>query len=211
MSLVTRRRLLMLDKPGSIPSDYQAVEYIEGTGVQCINTLFYPNQDTSVELDYQMTILIDNVTNSNALFGVYTTGVSIYTARISAGYIQYYYSSSSGGRFAHRNDKDRHIIKTDKQSIFLDDLLIGTNSEASFSCTRPLSLLAQAGLSSFSRFASARVYGCRIYDGERLVRDFVPCYRKSDNVVGLYDTENGVFYENAGEGEFIKGDDVNVL
>ena len=34
-------------------------------------------------------------------------------------------------------------------------------------------------------------------DNSNLVRDFVPVYRKSDSVVGLYDIQNGVFYSNA--------------
>ena len=40
------------------------------------------------------------------------------------------------------------------------------------------------------------------------IRNFVPCYRKSDNVIGLYDTVEGVFYTNAGTGSFTKGVDV---
>ena len=37
------------------------------------------------------------------------------------------------------------------------------------------------------------------------IRNFVPCYRISDNVIGLYDAVGGTFYENAGEGAFVKG------
>ena len=50
----------------------------------------------------------------------------------------------------------------------------------------------------------------KIYDGSSytLVRDFVPCYRKSDSVIGMYDLVNDVFYTNAGSGSFTKGNDV---
>lgn len=40
------------------------------------------------------------------------------------------------------------------------------------------------------------------------IRNFVPCYRKSDNVIGLYDTVGGTFYANNGSGSFTKGADV---
>ena len=40
------------------------------------------------------------------------------------------------------------------------------------------------------------------------IRSFVPCYRKSDNAIGLYDTVEGAFYTNAGTGAFTKGADV---
>lgn len=43
------------------------------------------------------------------------------------------------------------------------------------------------------------------------IRKFVPCYRKSDNVIGLYDMANNQFYTNAGTGTFLKGDDINTV
>jgi len=45
------------------------------------------------------------------------------------------------------------------------------------------------------------IYSCQIYDGDTLVRDFVPARRASDNAVGLYDKTPGaskVFYTNDG-------------
>lgn len=39
--------------------------------------------------------------------------------------------------------------------------------------------------------------------------NLVPCYRKSDNVAGMYDIINNVFYTNAGSGSFEVGPDVN--
>lgn len=35
----------------------------------------------------------------------------------------------------------------------------------------------------------------------------IPCYRKSDGVIGMYDLVFGVFYQNSGTGEFLKGAD----
>lgn len=40
------------------------------------------------------------------------------------------------------------------------------------------------------------------------IRNFVPCYRKSDSVVGLYDTVSGAFFTNAGTGSFTAGPEV---
>lgn len=39
--------------------------------------------------------------------------------------------------------------------------------------------------------------------------NFIPCYRKNDGEIGVFDTENSVFYTNAGTGTFTKGADVN--
>lgn len=55
---------------------------------------------------------------------------------------------------------------------------------------------------------SAKLYNLRIYNGNELRRDFIPCYHKSDNEIGLYDLINEVFYTNLGTGTFLKGADV---
>lgn len=47
-----------------------------------------------------------------------------------------------------------------------------------------------------------------MWDDNELVRDFIPCYRKSDGVIGLYDLVNDVFYTNLGTGQFTKGKNI---
>lgn len=39
--------------------------------------------------------------------------------------------------------------------------------------------------------------------------ELIPCYRKSDNEIGMYDTVSQTFYTNQGTGSFLKGNDVN--
>ena len=54
-----------------------------------------------------------------------------------------------------------------------------------------------------------RIYACKIYDENGVkIREFIPCYRKSDSVIGMYDTINQTFYTNAGTGAFTKGSDI---
>ena len=65
------------------------------------------------------------------------------------------------------------------------------------------------GAGSFGSNAKAYIYSCKIYQGNNLVRDLVPCYRKSNLKPGMYDFVNDTFYVNAGSGEFYKGPDVN--
>lgn len=45
------------------------------------------------------------------------------------------------------------------------------------------------------------------YEGDPLL-NLIPCYRKSDNVIGFYDTVEGTFYTNSGSGNFTKGGNV---
>lgn len=55
---------------------------------------------------------------------------------------------------------------------------------------------------------SFKIYYCKIYDNNELVRDLVPGIRKSDNVICMYDKVTGTFFENAGTGEFIAGPEI---
>ena len=52
-----------------------------------------------------------------------------------------------------------------------------------------------------------RFYYFKIYDGDTLVKDLVPCVRISDSKTGLYDKVAGVFHPNIGSEEFVCGTD----
>ena len=53
-----------------------------------------------------------------------------------------------------------------------------------------------------------KVYRLKLYENDVLVREYVPCYRVSDNKIGLYELVNNVFYPNNGTGTFNKGNDI---
>ncbi|MBQ2175547.1 MAG: hypothetical protein II453_10970, partial [Alphaproteobacteria bacterium] len=52
-----------------------------------------------------------------------------------------------------------------------------------------------------------KVYDLQMYDNGTPVRDFIPA-KNSSGVVGMYDTVNVLFYQNAGTGNFVAGDPV---
>ena len=60
-----------------------------------------------------------------------------------------------------------------------------------------------------NNYISAKIYGVEIVVDGNVVRNLVPCYRIRDNVAGMYDTENGVFYTNKGTGTFTVGSNVS--
>lgn len=68
-----------------------------------------------------------------------------------------------------------------------------------------------------SNFANARIKHARFFKTTtgQLVMDLVPCYRKTDNVIGMYDLCGNIcpltdtaFFINSGSGAFTKGNDV---
>lgn len=54
-----------------------------------------------------------------------------------------------------------------------------------------------------------KTYAFKVWENNTLIRDFVPCYRKSDNVIWLIDKVNKVFYTNNGSWSFTKWPNVN--
>ena len=67
------------------------------------------------------------------------------------------------------------------------------------------------GTAASASYRVCNLYSCKMYKDstlENMVRDFVPCYRKADSVVGLFDLVSNTFFTNAGTGTFTKGADV---
>ena len=63
-------------------------------------------------------------------------------------------------------------------------------------------LVARSNGTAYSGYAKCKLFGCRIWDNDVLVRNFIPCCNKSNGQIGLYDLVTGMFYENAGTGSF---------
>lgn len=57
----------------------------------------------------------------------------------------------------------------------------------------------------------ARLYRATMSKNGTLMRDFIPCYRKSDGEVGLWDAVTSTFYGNSGTGVFLRGPEANVV
>ena len=74
--------------------------------------------------------------------------------------------------------------------------------------TVPISIFGYHSASSnvVSSKREYKLYSARISDGHEVIRDYVPCYRKSDGEVGLYEKITGTFLTNdASTGTFIYG------
>lgn len=65
--------------------------------------------------------------------------------------------------------------------------------------TQPVNLITESYEITLFHWATKwwhwKIRSCKIYNWETLVRDFVPCYRKSDWVIWLFDTVENVLYK----------------
>ena len=193
-----------------LPSAYQEVQYIESTGTQYINT---------------------GVVNSSTIYIEHIASFANVNASVLSGSE---YSSSYRFKWGLNGTNTLYIgygsnnRNTTVSNISIDNYftfkigkgiqeIVGVCSYADTEAlgrysTQPIHLMARreyGGNSKTDCMGNQRTKSCKIYDNNVLIRDFVPCYRKSDNVPGLYDTVNNVFYTNAGSGTFLMGNEVS--
>ena len=108
------------------------------------------------------------------------------------------------------NNWNTHILQLSKD-WFYNDWTIDPNtlSTNTFQTPSNITIFALNRNWSVREYSTYKLHYLKIRDNGTLVRNFVPCYRKSDNVIGLYDLVNKQFYTNAGSWTFTKWPDVN--
>lgn len=184
----------------SLPSEYQAVAFIESTGAQYINTGVKLTSESSVEIDYQLT----NASQYRAgLFGgLYSSPTARYGSLLSPSNaaLEHGYGASNVYYQQGVPDTNRHVLKQDINKIIFDGSLLYTFASASFSVSKECFI----GTFDYTNYkpAQARYFGTKMWNSGVLVRNFIPCYRKSDGKPGMYDTVTKSFFTNVGTGEF---------
>lgn len=200
-------------KQAIIPNEYQQVEYIESTGSQYIdtrykltsnnlqiNTKIYTANMPSVEQD-----IVSNQDNTNGRFilGLYNKRVFLYNKNENVSYNNAYSSVFDGSQTLEIQANISGTIK--KINVNGTDFAITINDYNIYSSNNNIILFSDTN--NANKFIG-KLYYLKLYDNNVLVRDYIPCYRKSDSVVGLYDIVNGSFYTYGGENPFLKGSDI---
>ena len=189
-------------EPGVLPKSYTEVDFIKSSGTQYIDTGFVPDNNTRVVAKIDMKAINDGVShnafsattgNRSKEYGFLSNGESYVSRYGDDKYLSITYA------------KKPFVIDMDKNVLKIDDETVLTHDEKEFNSGCSMYIFTCNKNGSSYRPASMKLYSMRIYDNGELVRDFVPCYRNSDNAIGLYDLENKAFYENKGTGGFVYG------
>lgn len=169
-----------------LPSEYTALEYIESTGIQYIDTGLTVNKTDSYEM-----ILIAHLANNDNWAG-------------ANAYLQF--QAKIGN-----NKKSKINIKyiNKIETIFVDDQQVSsTDWSTSYNGTNVKLGLFKLGDTNNTWYSqtgqSGKLYSCKILNNNNLIRNFVPC-KNTSGTLGLYDAVNNVFYTNVGTGTFTAG------
>lgn len=180
------------------------VNYIESTGTQYIDTGVKPSNSTKVDIKFMYNSL------NGFVYGSRTSGSGsdAHEFMINASGLvfpqfdgQYSEVSSSYNKIG-----EEYILSNSQSGAYINGNLIKSYNTATFSSKHSMFLfgLNQNGTVEYRKFIG-RLYYCKIYDGDTLVRDFVPVIDGS-NIACLYDKVEKKCYYNVGTGTFSYGE-----
>ena len=183
-----------------LPSEYTQLDYIKTNGNQYIDTGVYGNLNIEIEIKASRMTLD---TANQLLFGSIGNNYSITINLGSANTTRFGTKSYSLKAYDYITADRPSIFICNKNGITIDGTLTGSFNETNDFTTETTLLLMTAQNGSTKLIG--KIYYCKIYDNGVLIRNFIPCYRNSDEEAGLYDLINNIFYTNQGTDEFVYG------
>lgn len=187
-----------------LPSAYQEVEYLQSSGTQYIDTNLLAN------MSYTYKLKLDSIVSSgqyNYLFG------SAVAWQNRMRFVSSYYSTEIALNYG---DGSYFVALNNFSSPYNLELRGGTwkiNGISQPSIGGSVSpiltdYLFATSSNNYPAKSSYKLYEYSVYNGNTLVREFIPCYRKSDSVAGLWESVTETFFVNDGTGTFTVGGDV---
>ena len=190
-----------------LPKGYTELEYLESTGTQYIDTEIVPSNTTG----YKVTLNFPEVQSDQSKFG----------CRNDAGNTRFWFGCSAGKAYYgwgenYPASENRPSISANVDNIvscnYLNDRACILNGTTAYSNLPTLSFTPTKSIWLFgSNTSTSPIY--RLYkiseaiftENQTVSKYFIPAKRNSDNVLGMYDTVNDVFYTNQGTGTFTAG------
>lgn len=204
---------------GKLPNTYEKLEYIKGyspndSNGTYIDTNFYANQNTTkiiivTQLLKQESRFISGIVDNGIYYGLRPH--DIYSSNNT---MRWHNGSTnvSGGSWENVTVDYlfKHLYTFDGKKLYVDgNLKSNLINDENTTFNYKLPLLARNNNGTMDGWCNCNLYYALIYDGNNLIRQFIPAKRKSDNVVGLYDLVNDTFYTNAGSYNFDYGASTN--
>ena len=195
VNAVVRSVTKVTQSENRLPAGYKEIQCTGvGTGVQDrgIDTGVMATSKTRLEA----TVKFDKISGAELFFG----GISAPGAVVSGhGRFAFGYTSSISSKNFYIGVADvNHDTGIAIDAYVHDWVICGDGSYSidantgkincgEIDATLPIHLFGRKQSTKITSFFEGKIYGCKIYEDGVLIRDYVPCYRESDGVNGLYD------------------------
>ena len=201
----------------NLPAGYTELEYIESTGTQYIDTGYKPKTGDKIRIVYQYNSLTGGGSGYDAvaIFGCTDEASATDAGNGVARVIQWENAINRIAWGSGTNSVVGNLTYNSATGVWYDlvcdngvftinDTQLGTTSANSFSANFSMYLFARNTGGTAGLITKGKIQIAQIWDNGTLVRNMVPA-KNSSGVVGMYDTVNDVFYQNAGTGTFTAG------
>lgn len=212
------KNILVVDDDINLP--YTELEYIQSTGTQCIDTGIYSKNTIGFDIKASMT-------SYNAYDAFMFGGTNYADGSNDQVYLRFRPDADGGINYtipSSTNNNNRVVYYTsmpyntatnitfingvatqDGENVAIDNYNVRT-----FTSSYTMHIFAKHDASGIGYFFTGKLYHCKLYDGQTLVRDLIPVKRKGDNNICLYDKVSETFFTNEGTGVFIAGPEKEV-
>ena len=193
-------------KSDVVPNEYTRLKCLTSSGTQYIDTGVTAKSGLSTSLTFEYTALSST---SISMLDARSGDARIYFCHCGnvSGYWFYYgYGAAVQTSFTPVTNT-KYTVETSlsagSQTMKVNGTTIASGSSSSSYNIGVNLYMFGANYSTPQYLAKAKLYCCKIWDDNgKLVRNFVPALRNSDNKPGMWDRVTKTFYTNAGSGEF---------
>ena len=190
---INHKNIYIKYNPQSLPTGYTALEYIQSSGTQYINTGVVPSENTKMQIKFSTSTSKGVIAGSDKGYKVSSFMLAVTIATFNTGSLAVSLADGS-----------KHSVKLYSNNVIIDNSNKGSGGSGSFTTTYPIYLFGNNRSGSSSELISGKIYSCSLYNSTTKIRNFIPA-KNSSNILGLYDTINKKFYTNAGTGAFTAG------
>ena len=183
---------------------YKELEYIQSTGTQYINSNVLCKSSLRCQAKFST-----EIHSGGCFIGNSGTGESDTFRFFTAGNGTWYLDFGSGdgrNRISGGNANTNTIYNVEFGNRYIKNLDTGSNIISSSTVE---SFTKSYNVNICNSGENLKIYYCKIYDDNELIRDFIPVKQIETDIVCLYDKITEQFYTNSGSGTFIAGPEVD--
>lgn len=180
-----------------LPSEYEKLEYIQPSNSAWIDSGINPKIKPRAVVKMAMIN-----TSDTDYWGNKAIDGSAYYADFRSYKLEFYrYGSTISQNVNFLVGQNEIHIWDVSDKVYVDGVLKFTSTNTyTYNATQSTIQIFKAARNTY--YSTYKLYNFKLYDGDYLVRNFIPAKRKSDDVIGLFDIVSMQFFTNVGSGSF---------